>query len=58
MSLGFWGWLKSNLSHLFSLLGIILTIYFSIWYVPQYSEELKFKRIESVHNELVSTIQE
>ncbi|HBN6848825.1 TPA: restriction endonuclease, partial [Vibrio cholerae] len=38
MSLGFWGWLKSNLSHLFSLLGIILTIYFSIWYVPQYSE--------------------
>ncbi|HAS6387131.1 restriction endonuclease [Vibrio vulnificus] len=58
MSLGFWGWLKSNLSHLFSLLGIILTIYFSIWYVPQYSEELKFKRIEGVHNELVSTIQE
>ncbi|MGL0953338.1 restriction endonuclease, partial [Vibrio vulnificus] len=51
-------WVKNNLSHLFSLVGIVLTVYFSVWYVPQYSEELKLRQIENTHNELVSTIQE
>lgn len=43
---------------MFSLVGILLTIYFSIFYVPQYSEDIKLKRIEGVNNELISTIQE
>lgn len=47
-----------NLSHIFSLVGILLTIYFSVFYVPKYSEEIKIKRIEGVHKELISTIQE
>ncbi|MGR3099746.1 restriction endonuclease [Vibrio vulnificus] len=58
MNFGFSEWVKNNLSHLFSLVGIVLTVYFSVWYVPQYSEELKLRQIENTHNELVSTIQE
>lgn len=54
----FFTWLKDNLSHMFSLVGILLTIYFSIFYVPQYSEDLKLKRIEGINSELISTIQE
>lgn len=58
MNFGFSEWVKNNLSHLFSLVGIVLTVYFSVWYVPQYSVELKLRQIENTHNELVSTIQE
>ncbi|EPW6862998.1 restriction endonuclease, partial [Vibrio vulnificus] len=58
LNFGFSEWVKNNLSHLFSLVGIVLTVYFSVWYVPQYSEELKLRQIENTHNELVSTIQE
>lgn len=54
----FLNWLKDNLSHMFSLVGILLTIYFSIFYVPQYSEDIKLKRIEGINGELISTIQE
>lgn len=54
----FLSWLKDNLSHMFALVGILLTIYFSIFYVPQYSEDIRLKRIEGVNSELISTIQE
>ena len=43
---------------MFSLVGIVLTVYFSIFYVPQYSEDIRIKRIEGVNGELISTIQE
>ncbi|MGD1452618.1 restriction endonuclease, partial [Vibrio harveyi] len=33
MNFGFSEWVKNNLSHLFSLVGIVLTVYFSVWYV-------------------------
>lgn len=54
----FLSWIKDNLSHMFSLVGIVLTIYFSIFYVPQYSEDIRLKRIEGINGELISTIQE
>ena len=54
----FLAWLKDNLSHMFALVGILLTIYFSIFYVPQYSEDIRLKRIEGMNSELISTIQE
>lgn len=54
----FLSWIEGNLSHMFALVGIILTIYFSIFYVPQYSEDIKLKRIEGMNGELISTIQE
>ena len=50
--------LKNNLSNLFSLIGILLTIYFSVYYVPQYSEEIRLKKIEATNNSLVSIVQE
>lgn len=54
----FLSWIKDNLSHMFSLVGIVLTVYFSIFYVPQYTEDIKIKRIEGINGELISTIQE
>lgn len=50
--------LKSNLSNVFSLIGILLTIYFSIFYVPQYANEIEQKKIESTHEALMDIIQE
>lgn len=51
-------WIKNNLSHMFSIIGIILTIYFSVFYVPKYSEDIKIRRIDAANQEIISTIQE
>lgn len=51
-------WVKNNLTHLFSIVGILLTIYFSVFYIPQYSEDIRLKRINSVNQDLINTIQE
>ncbi|MDP8204971.1 MAG: restriction endonuclease [Candidatus Tenebribacter mawsonii] len=50
--------LKNNLSNLFSIIGILLTIYFSVYYIPQYSEAIRINKIESINNSLISIIQE
>lgn len=50
--------LKSNLPNIFSLIGITLTIYFSVFYVPEYLQELKLQKIENINNSLILTVQE
>lgn len=50
--------IAKNLSNLFTLLGIILTIYFSGFYIPSYVREVRNERIRIVHNSLIETIQE
>ncbi len=40
------------------MIGIILTIYFSVYYVPQYSEDIKLKRIENINTSLITIVQE
>ncbi len=54
----FVGMIKNNFSNLFSIIGILLTIYFSVFYIPNYTEEIIYKRIENVNKELISSIQE
>lgn len=50
--------LKDNLSNIFSIVGIGLTVYFAVFYVPNYVEELEIKKIEGTHESLVESIQE
>ncbi|HAQ69831.1 MAG TPA: hypothetical protein DCR48_02540 [Flavobacteriales bacterium] len=50
--------LKDNLSNAFSIVGIGLTVYFAVFYVPNYVEEIEAKQIEGTHEILVESIQE
>ncbi|WP_231757859.1 hypothetical protein [Microbulbifer elongatus] len=50
--------LKDNLSNVFSMVGIGLTVYFAVFYVPNYVEEIEIKKIESTHEALIESIQE
>lgn len=54
----FWGWIKRNFGNIFSVLGVFLTIYFSVFYVPGYIRELKQQKIEKVNQSLIETVQE
>jgi len=50
--------LKDNLSNIFSVVGIGLTVYFAVFYVPYYVQEIEIKKIESTHESLIESIQE
>ena len=50
--------LKDNLSNVFSVVGIGLTVYFAVFYVPNYVQEIEIKKIEGTHEALVESIQE
>ncbi|MEW8509050.1 MAG: hypothetical protein AB2598_20385 [Candidatus Thiodiazotropha sp.] len=50
--------LKDNLSNIFSIIGIGLTVYFAVFYVPNYVQEIEIKKIESTHESLIESIQE
>lgn len=54
----FWKWLVKNFSNLFTVLGILLTLYFSVFYVPGYIKENEMQRNRSINLDLVETIQE
>ncbi len=50
--------LKDNLSNIFAVVGIGLTVYFAVFYVPNYVQEIEIKKIEGTHDALVESIQE
>jgi len=51
-------WVKKNVPTLFSFLGIILMVYFSVFYIPDYVSEMKMEKVNTVNNGLVETVQE
>ncbi len=54
----FISWLRKQLATIFSIIGIGLTIYFSVFHIPTWYEDLRLKRVESANNSLINTIQE
>lgn len=54
----FWNWLVKNFSNLFTILGIVLTVYFSIFYVPNYIREYENEKINNINSDLIESIQE
>ena len=51
-------WLRDNLSTAFSIIGILLTLYFSVFYVPNYYKILRLRQIENINNEVINNLQE
>lgn len=51
-------WLRDNLSNLFAIIGILLTIYLGVFYVPGYVRDYEMREISSAHESLVTSVQE
>jgi len=51
-------WLKKNISTIFTFLGIFLTIYFSIFYIPSYVREMQNEKIKNINDSLIENLQE
>src|SRR5690606_29908590 len=53
-----WNWVVKNFSNLFTIIGIALTIYFSIFYVPDYIRDNENEKIKNINQDLIESIQE
>ncbi|MBV6642696.1 MAG: hypothetical protein KI791_18400 [Cyclobacteriaceae bacterium] len=53
-----WNWILRNVSNLIGFLGLIATIYFGAFYIPDYLEEIKSEKIRTINKELVRTTKE
>ncbi len=51
-------WITKHIGTLFSLLGVIATIYFSLFHIPEYLQEMKNEKVRNVHIDLVQSTQE
>lgn len=49
---------RDNLANLFTLLGIGLTVYFAVFYVPSYVEDANKRKVQLVHDSLLESVQE
>lgn len=54
----FWDWFIKNLSNIFSFIGILLTLYFGIYYVPNWLRETQNVKIENAKINLEQSIKE
>lgn len=54
----FFDWIKRNISTLFSIIGIVVTIYFAVFYVPDYLREAKLEKVRNINTSLIETVQE
>ena len=50
--------LLENLSHLFGLIGLVLTVYFGVFYVPDWLEEAKNANLKNAETALIQSIKE
>jgi len=54
----FWNWVIKNLSNIFSFVGIILTLYFGIYYVPNWLRETQNEKVKNAQINLQQSIKE
>lgn len=54
----FWNWFVRNISHIFGIIGIALTIYFGVFYAPSWLEEVQNEKIKNIESEIQSSIKE
>lgn len=54
----FFDWLIRNLSNIFGLLGILLTIYFGAVYAPDWIKEAKNEKIKNAQHDIQQSIKE
>src|SRR5690606_3443123 len=53
-----WNWLVKNFSNLFTIIGIVLTVYFSLFYVPDYIRDNENERVKNINADLIESVQE
>lgn len=54
----FLNWIIQNLSHIFSVIGILLSLYFGVWYVPDWLAENQREKIINAQKNLEQSIKE
>ncbi|MDW8848602.1 hypothetical protein SD960_00755 [Flavobacterium sp. MMLR14_040] len=54
----FLNWIVQNLSHIFSVIGILLSLYFGVWYVPDWLAENQREKIINAQKNLEQSIKE
>jgi len=54
----FWEWVVRNLSNIFSGIGILLTLYMGVFYVPTWLDEAQYEKNINAQKELVQSIKE
>jgi hypothetical protein len=52
-----WTWIIENLANVFSLLGLVATIYFGIT-VPRWINEYKIEKVRNAQNEIIQSVKE
>lgn len=54
----FWNWFIRNISNIFGLLGIILTIYFGVFYAPSWLDDLQNEKLRNAETEIQKSVKE
>lgn len=53
-----WNWILNNFGNIFSVLGVIATLYFGFFYIPEYIEESQNEKIINASEEVIQSIKE
>ncbi|MFA6262057.1 MAG: hypothetical protein WC760_11350 [Bacteroidia bacterium] len=53
-----WDWLVRNLGNVFSILGVFLTLYFGVYYVPSYLRESQNEQLKNAQSEIQQSVKE
>ena len=54
----FLNWLLKNISSIFSVVGILLTIYFGVYYAPSWLEEIQNEKLKNAESEIQKSVKE
>lgn len=54
----FFNWLLKNISNVFSVIGIFLTIYLGVFYAPSWMEEMKNEKLRNAESEIQKSVKE
>lgn len=54
----FWNWIIRNISHVFSFLGLCLTLYFGVFYVPGWLEDVQKEKFRGAQENLEQSVKE
>lgn len=53
-----WNWILKNFGNIFSVFGVVATLYFGIFYIPVYIEESQNIKLHNASKEVVQSIKE
>lgn len=54
----FWNWIVKHIPTLFNVIGIILTIYFGVFYAPSWLREMQDEKLKNAESELQIALKE